>query len=79
MLYTAVKVTKDKSELFEHTESISKRPARSVSVGNIIYYLTYLLTSFPRGLEVNLEGSSIFLIFTLSMHIDRLRLFSHLY
>ena len=51
----------------------------SVYIGNIINYLTYLPDSFPRGLKVDLEGNSIFLMLTLSMHIDRLGLFSHLY
>ena len=41
------------------------------------YYPIYLPDSFPRGLEVDLEGSSIFPILILLINIDRLGLFCH--
>ena len=63
---TAVKVTKHKSGPFEDVESMSKWPAGSVYIGKMIYYLIYLLDPFPRGLEVDIEGSSIFLTHTLN-------------
>ena len=58
---------------------MSKQPSRSVYIGNIKYYLIYLPDTFPRGLEVDLEGSSTFLPLLLLMLIDRLGLVSHLY
>ena len=58
---------------------MSKQPAGSVYIGNNINYLTYLPFTFPRGLEVDLEGSSTFPTLILSVHIDRLGLFSHFY
>ena len=70
---------KDKLGLFEYTQNMSKRPAESVYIGNIIDYLSYLLTPFSRGLEVYLEGSSTFLLLMLSMYTDRLDLVSPLY
>ena len=72
-------MTKQKSGLLEHAQSMSKWPVESVYIGNIYYYPRNLLITFPRGLEVDLEGSSTFLIFMLLMHIDRLGLVSHLY
>ena len=55
-----VKVTKSKSELFKYTRSMLKWPEGSVYIGYILYYPIYLLAPLPRGLEVDLEGSSIF-------------------
>ena len=54
--------------------SMSKWPTRSVYVGNIICYLIYLFAPFPRGLEVDLEGSNIFPMLTLLMCIDGIML-----
>ena len=79
MLCTIVKVTKCKSEQFEHAQSMSKRPEGSPCIDNIINYLIYLPDIFPRGLEVDLEKSSIFSTLMLSMYINRLRLLSYLY
>ena len=73
-----IKVTKCKSWFFEHSISMSKWPTRSVYVGNIVYHLIYLPDPFVRGLEVDLEGKSIFPILLLSIHIDSLGLFYHL-
>ena len=73
------KVSKHKLELFEHAQSMSKWPAGLVYIGSFINYLLYLPDPFPRGLSIDLEGSSIFLPFALLMHIDGLGLFSHLY
>ena len=78
-LYIIIKVTKYKPGLFEHVESMSKRLEGSVYIGNVIYYLGYLPIPFSRGLKVKLEGSNIFPILMLSMHINRLGLVSHLY
>ena len=58
---------------------MSKLSTGLVSIGNFINYLLYLLDPFPRGLEVDLEGSSTFPTLTLSMHINRLGLISHFY
>ena len=58
---------------------MSKRPTGLEYIGNLIYYLWNLPASFPWGLCIDLEGSSIFLPLTLSMHINRLGLLSHLY
>ena len=79
MLLTFVKVSECKLGPFEHTQSISKQPVELVYIGNIINYFFYLPDPFPRGLLVDLEGSSIFLPLVLLMHIDRLGLVSHLY
>ena len=65
--------------LFEHAQSMSKCPTESAYIGNIINYLKYLPEPFPRGLKVDLEGSSIFPTLKLLMHIDILGLFRHLY
>ena len=73
------KVSKCKSGPSEHAQSMSKRPTRLAYVGSFIYYLLYLPDPFPRGLGIDLQGSSTFLPFILSMHIDRLGLFIHLY
>ena len=51
---------------------MSKQPAGSVYMGNVIKYLTYLLALFPRGLEVDLKGSNTFPKLILSMLMDRL-------
>ena len=67
-------MTKLKLRLFEPDQSMSKWPAGSVYIGSIIYYLIYLPTLFPKGLEVNLEESSLLPIFMLLMHINRLGL-----
>ena len=64
---------------FEHAQSMSKWPAGLGYIGNIINYLLNLPAPFPRGLYKDLEGSRTFLPLMLSMHIDRLGLFSHLY
>ena len=77
-LLTIVKVTKHKSKPFDHTVSISKWPAGSAYVGNIIFYLIYLSALFPRGIKVDLEGGNIFPILMLSMYMDKLSLFCHL-
>ena len=58
---------------------MSKQPTGLAYVGYFINYLLDLLDPFPRGLCINLEGSCAFLPLMLSMHIDRLGLFSHLY
>ena len=58
---------------------MSKRPIGSAYVGNLINYLWSFPDSFPWGLYIDLEGSSTFLALMLSMLIDRLDLFSHLY
>ena len=58
---------------------MSKWPAGSVYIGNIINNFLYFPAKFPRGLEVDLEGSSKLLTLILSMYIDRLGLVSHLY
>ena len=72
---TTVKVTKYKTGPFEHAVSMSKRPAGSIYIGKIIYYLTNLRTPFPRGLEADLKGGSMFPTPTLSIHINKLGLF----
>ena len=79
ILLTIVKVSEYKLGPFEYTQSMSKWPTGLAYVGNFISYLSFLPASFPRGLEVDLEGSSTFLPLMLSMHIDRLGLVSHLY
>ena len=76
-LSTIVKAMEYKSGLFEHAESMSKQTAGFVYIGNLIYYFIHLPDPFPRGLEVNVKGSSIFPIIMLSMYIDRLGLFIH--
>ena len=58
---------------------MSKRSERLVYIGEIINYLLYFLYPFPRGLNISVEGSSTFLPLTLSMHMNRLGLLSHLY
>ena len=58
---------------------MSKQPIRLAYISSFIDYLLYLLAPFHRGLGIDLEGSSIFLTLMLSMHIDRLSLFSYLY
>ena len=72
---TIVKVTRHKSGLLKHTESLLKRPAGSMYIINIIYNHIYLPALSPRGLEVDLEGSSTFPILMLSIHSNRLGLF----
>ena len=79
MLLIAVKVSKCKLEPYEYAQIIFKRPAGSVHAESIINYLFYLLNCFPRGLEVDLEGSSAFLPLMLLMHIAILGLVVHLY
>ena len=66
---TTVKVTNQKSRQFEHAVSMSKQLVGSVYIGNIICYTIYLPTPFLRGLEVYLEGGSIFLVLMLSIDI----------
>ena len=58
---------------------MSRWPTGFAYAGYILYYLIYHPDPFPRGLEVNLEGSSIFPTLKLSMHINRLGLFYHLW
>ena len=60
-LLIIVKVSKCKLRPFEHTQSMSIWPVRSVNIGNIINYLLYLPGLFPRGLDVDLEGINTFL------------------
>ena len=72
-------VSKCKLGPFEHTQSMFKQPVGLPYAGIYMKYLLYLPVLFPRGLCIDLEGSSTFLPLTLSMHIDRLGLFSHLY
>ena len=79
ILYTTVKVTKHWLRPFKHTKSISKQPPRPIHIGNIMYYLIYLRTPFPRGLKVDPKGTNTLPILMLSMHIDRLDLVNHLY
>ena len=79
MLLITIKVSKCKLGPFEYAQSISKQPTKLVYIGNIISYLFFLPDPFPRGLKVDLEGSSTFPTLTLLIHINRLGLFSHLY
>ena len=72
-------MSKCKLRPFEHAKSMSKQPAGLVYIGVFVSYLSYPLDPFPRGLGIDLEGSSTFLPLILLMHIDRLDLFSHLY
>ena len=58
---------------------MSKWPTGSAYVGNSINYLLCLPAPFPRGLYIDLEGSNTLLSLTLSMNINRLSMFSHLY
>ena len=58
---------------------MSKRPEGLAYVGTFTSYLLYLPVPFPRDLGIDLEGSSTFLLSMLSIHINRLGLFSHLY
>ena len=74
---TIIKVTKCKTGPFEYTVTISKHPAGSVYLCNIIYYLVNLLDPFSRGLEVYLEKSSTFSSLIPTMHNDRIGLFYH--
>ena len=55
-----------------------KQPVGSVYMININNYLFFIPAPFSRDLKVDLEGSSTFLPFTLSMHIHRLGLLNHL-
>ena len=73
-----LKVTKCKSMQFEHAISISKWLTGSVHIGNIVHYLIYLPYPFPRGVGVDLEGSSIFPKLMILMHINRFCFFNHL-
>ena len=79
MFFNNSKISKYKLGLFEQAQSMSKRPPRLAYIGSFINYLLYLPDPFPRGLGIDLEGSSMFLPLALSMHINRLGLFSHLY
>ena len=58
---------------------MSKQPAGSVNIGNIINYLSYLPDPFPKGLEVDLDGISTSPTLMLLIFFDRLGLFSYLY
>ena len=73
------KVSEYKLEPFEHAQSMSKWPTGLAYVGSFINYLLYLPDPFPRGLYIDLEGSSTFLPLMLSMFIERLGFFNHLY
>ena len=77
-MITTVKVTEHKLGQFEHAISMLKWPERYVYIGNIIYYLIYLLAPFPKGLEVDLEGRSKLATLMLSIPVYRLGLFCHL-
>ena len=79
MLSIIVKVSKCRLAPFEYAQSMSKQPVGSVYVGYIFNYLIYLAAQLPRGLELDLEESSILPTLILSMHIHRLSLFNHLY
>ena len=79
MFLSKSKVSECKLGLFEYAQSISKLPSRSAYIANFINYLLYLFDPFPRGLGIDLKGSNTFLPLMLSMHINRLGLFSHLY
>ena len=46
--------------LFEYAQSMSKWPTGLAYIGNFINYLLYLPDPFPRGLWIDLEGSSTF-------------------
>ena len=65
ILFTTIKVSKCKFGPFEHNQNISKLLKRLLYIGNITNYLPYLPDPFLRGLEVDLEGSSIFPTLTL--------------
>ena len=78
-LLVTIKMSELKLGPFKHAQSMLKWPTGSVYIGNTICCLLYLPAPFPRGLEVDLEGSSTFPTLTLSMYIDKLGLFSHLY
>ena len=65
--------------LFEYTQSMFKLPTGLVYIGNTINCLLYLSAPFPKGLKVDLEGSSTFLPLMLSMYINGLGLVSYLY
>ena len=45
-----IKVTKLKLGSFKHAISMSKRPAGSVYIDSILYYVIYLPDNFPSGL-----------------------------
>ena len=57
-LLISIKVSKCKLGAFEHAQSMSKRPTGLVYIVNTINYLLCLPDTFPRGLELDLEGSS---------------------
>ena len=71
-LPTIIKMTNHKLGLFEHAVNIFKWSTEFLYADNIIHYLIYLPDPFPRGLEVDKEGSSIFPMLKLSLHINRL-------
>ena len=73
------KMSEHKSGLFENAQSMSKWLVGLAYIGNFIDYLLYFPDPFPRGPGIDLEGSSTFLPLTLSMHINRVSLFSYLY
>ena len=79
MLLTTVRVPECKLGPFEYIQSISKWPKGLVYIGNTINCLPYLPDTFPKGLEVDLEGSSTFKTLMILIPINRLGLFSHLY
>ena len=79
IFFNNYKVSKHKSGMFEHAQSMSKWPAGLVYIGNFINYLLYLPDPFQKGLGIGLEESSTFLLLTLLMYINRLGLFNHLY
>ena len=57
-LFTTVHISKCKLGPFEYAQTISKWPMGSVYIGSIVKYLPYLPTLFPKGLEVDLEGTN---------------------
>ena len=78
-LLIVVKVSKHKLKPFDLAQKISKWPVGLVYIGNIINYLLNFPNPFPRGLEIDLDGSSTFPKLILLMHINRLGLVSHFY
>ena len=76
ILLITVKLFECKLGPFEYTQSMPKWPPRLVYIGNIIDYPLNLPSPFPKGLEADLEGSSIFLPLMLLIHINSLGLVS---
>ena len=64
-LLTILKVSECKLRPFEYAQSMIKWPIGLVNIVYFINYFFYLPVPFPRGLEVDLEGSNTFLILML--------------